>query len=142
MHSECFRGFTENRGQRMEPMNSENHSEELMIRVPLGHQWFRTLPFMASVLALILLLFSGSCSRPEANQYDPTESNIMIAAVFAAKDGECGTTHTFTSILVFPADRANVEACMYDVLQKSCTDWNTSDPSPDTCQFIGIQFQS
>lgn len=96
---------------------------------------------MVSVL-LVLLSGISHCSRSSANQYEPTEANIMVAAAYAAKDGECGTSHTFTSILFFPADRANVEACVVAVLDQDCASWSASNPTPDACNFIGVQFDS
>lgn len=89
-----------------------------------------------------LILGSMSCSRSEANQYDPGEANVLVVSAFAAKDGECGTTHNFTSIIFFPADRANVEACVVAVLDTSCTNWSVANPTPSVCSFIGVQFES
>lgn len=98
--------------------------------------------FACLLLPFLGLVFTPGCSRSSANQYDSGEANVMIAAAYAAKDGECGTSHTFTSILFFPADRANVEACAAAILDTSCTDWSVTDPTPDVCKFIGVQFES
>ena len=97
----------------------------------------------ALITLLVVLLFgASSCSRSEANQYDPGEANVLVVSAFAAKDGECGTTHNFTSIIFFPADRANVEACVVAVLDTSCTSWSVTNPTPSVCSFIGVQFES
>ena len=96
------------------------------------------------LLVLLAAMFSviPHCSRSSANQYDPGEANILVAAAYGAKDGECGTNHTFSSILFFPSDRANVEACVAAVLETSCTSWAVADPTPTICKFIGVQFES
>ena len=99
----------------------------------------------ARILAILLTAVLGwtlACSRSEANQYDPGEANILVAAAYSAKDGECGTTHTFNSILFFPADRENVQLCVVAILETNCTNWSVADPTPDSCKFIGVQFES
>ena len=138
------------RSENVMKQGSEDNSPEQISRSG-DHirYWQRFSSSGRNSLFLILLTVFGaiafssmSCSRSSANQYDPGEANILVAAAYGAKDGECGTTHTFNSILFFPADRPNVEACVAAILETSCTDWAVTDPTPTVCKFIGVQFES